>query len=61
MKCWRSQMDKSSRSPWHPTDSKPEQDCWPNEAVGIGSIEVLVCAKQSVLSTPELCAWAGLN
>jgi hypothetical protein len=29
--------------------------------VGIGSIEVLVCAKQSVLSTPELCAWAGLN
>jgi hypothetical protein len=59
MECWRSQMHKSSRRPWHSTDVKPEQDYWPNEAVGIGSIEVSLCAKQSVLSTPEMCAWAG--
>jgi hypothetical protein len=41
------------------TNSKPKQDCCPDEAMGIGSIEASASAKQSVLCTSELRAWAG--
>jgi hypothetical protein len=41
------------------THSKPKQDCCPDEAVRIGSIEASVSAKQSVLCTSELRACLG--